>query len=91
MAKKFETEEKVVGDKTVEWLEKVYKAGAVVERNGKTVLSPGLRQLISAAHGFLAGDAKSKTYLELEKAFDEAVEEASSTAARSTKPRPLFP
>lgn len=82
-----------VGTKTIEWVKKLHEAGAVLEKDGVTVMNPVIRQLISTAHAVLAGDAENAKYQELEDALEEAIAEASplTKGEDSDDPKPLFP
>ena len=81
------TTEVIATTGTVAWMEALYEAGAVsFGPEGHFSVNPEVRHAISAMHAILAGGVVSikivneggNKYVELEKKFDLACEEASS-------------
>ena len=62
-----------VSDKTIEWLEKIHKAGATKNVKGKTKVNDVVRAHVTAIHAALAGGTDNDTFKELETSFDAAI------------------
>lgn len=79
---------KVAGAKLIEWVEKLHEAGATLPGKDGVEVNPVVRQLISAMHTVLAGDAENATYKVLEEAFEASWEEANSSSEKAADGEP---
>ena len=75
--------EKTVSPKTLEWVEKLNEAGAARVKKDRIEPHPVIRSLITSIHAALAGNTRNETFVDLERAFDAAMDEVNEAQAES--------